>query len=265
MSRFAYDGVAEIVAHRGFSARAPENTLAALAAAMEAGADAVEFDLQITSDGEPVVFHDDKLDRTTNGRGPIRAHSLEALRPLDAGSWFGPDFAGEPVPPLGDALDLLTPWHGRIYLEMKGTGSAEEIDRVVDDVARRGLLERTVFIAMDWSVLDRVRVTAPEAGIGYIVRRAHQTEAAIVRAHGDPRALLDFERSIPLRDREAAARASSLGIPMAAWTVDDPLDASRLLAVDVPRITTNQVERLLRWKERLKEGMSSLPERDRGA
>lgn len=251
MSRFRHDGPAEIVAHRGFSARAPENTLAALSEAMEAGADAVEFDLQVTADGEPVLFHDDTLSRTSNGRGDIRSQTLASLRGLDAGAWFSPEHSGERVPPLGDALDLLTPWRGRIYAEMKGVGSPAEVDRIVHEVASRGLLDRTVFIAMDWSLLDQVRVTEPEAGIGYIVRKPRQTEAAILRAHGDPLALLDFERTIPVRDREAAARAAALGIEMAAWTVDDPVDAAALLSVGVSRITTNQVERLVAWKSAL--------------
>lgn len=257
MSRFHHDGPAEIVAHRGFSARAPENTLAALSAAMEAGADAVEFDLQVTVDGEPVLFHDDALNRTTTGKGPIRATSFADLRPLDAGSWFSAAYAGEPVPTLGDALDLLAAWRGRIYPELKGSGRPAEVDRIVDEVVRRGLLERTVFIAMDWSLLDRVRMGTPEAGIGYIVRKARQTEAAILRANGDPLALLDFERSIPVRDREAAARASALGIEMAAWTVDEPVDAAALLSVGVTRITTNQVERLVAWKAALEKSPAS--------
>ncbi|MEX2467980.1 MAG: glycerophosphodiester phosphodiesterase family protein [Gemmatimonadota bacterium] len=248
MNRFAHAGPAEVIAHRGFSAQAPENTLAALSAAITAKADAVEFDLQMTSEGVPLLFHDDTLERTTDGSGAVRAHTVEEIRALDAGSWFSEAFAGEPVPELGDALDLLLPWHGRIYPELKGVDSARDVDRIVDEVARRGLLERTVFIAMDWSLLDRVRVSAPRAGIGYIVRKARQTEDAIGRAQQDRWALLDFERSIPVRDRSAAARAAALRIPMAAWTVDDPADANRLLDVGVSRITTNQVARMVAWK-----------------
>lgn len=257
MSRFHHEGPAEIVAHRGFSARAPENTLAALSAAIEAGADAVEFDLRVTADGEPVLLHDDTLDRTTSGTGPIDATPLSGLRTVDAGSWFSAAHAGEPVPALGDALDLLAAWHGRLYPELKGVGKPRDVDRIVDEVVRRDLLERTVFIAMDWSLLDRVRVTAPEAGIGYIVRKARQTEAAILRAHGDPFALLDFERSIPVRDHEAAARAAALGIQMAAWTVDEPADAAALMSVGVTRITTNEVERLVAWRGALEESPAS--------
>jgi len=250
--RFSFEGPAEIIAHRGFSAAAPENTLAALAAALEAGADAVEFDLQIASDGVPVLFHDDTLDRTTSGRGPVSGRTAAELGTLDAGTWFGADFAGEPVPTLGEALDLLAPWGGRIYPELKGVRHPEEVDRIVDEVDARGLLARTVFIAMDWALLARARAHAPEAAVGYIVRRASQVEEALARAADDPLALLDFDKAVPLRDRDGTARARVLGIPMAAWTVDDPADATRLLQVGVPRITTNRVDALLAWKRSLR-------------
>jgi glycerophosphoryl diester phosphodiesterase len=80
----------EIIAHRGYSGRAPENTLAALEAAVAAGADAVEFDLHTAACGTPVLFHDGMLSRTTNGVGPVRRRTLEQLKTLDAGKWFAP-------------------------------------------------------------------------------------------------------------------------------------------------------------------------------
>lgn len=249
MGRFTLEGRAEVIAHRGFSAVAPENTLAALRAGIDVGADALEFDLQITGDGVPVLFHDDTLGRTTNGSGSIRSWSARELGELDAGSWFGADFRGEPVPTLSRALELLTDWHGHLYPELKGVSRPEEVDLVVDEVRTHGLLERTVFIAMEWALLDRVRAHEPAAAIGYIVKKAGQTEDAIGRAGGDPLALLDFERSIPVRDRAATARARALGIPMAAWTVDAPEDAQRLLDVGVRRITTNRVDRILAWRD----------------
>ncbi|MDZ7780188.1 MAG: glycerophosphodiester phosphodiesterase [Gemmatimonadota bacterium] len=248
MNRFGFAGRAEIIAHRGFSARAPENTLAALSAAIEAGADAVEFDLQVTRDGVPVLFHDDSLDRTTDGTGTLADRSMDELRTLDAGSWFDPSFAGEPVPALAEALALLEAWPGRIYPELKDPTPLEHVDRIVAEVVSQDLLERTVFITMDWSLLERVRERAPKAGIGYIVRRASQTEEALVRAAGDPLALLDFDKAVALRDRDATGRARALGIPMAAWTVDDPDDATRLVDAGVERITTNRVDRMVAWK-----------------
>lgn len=252
--RFAFEGPAEVIAHRGFSARAPENTLSALAAAMDAGADAVEFDLQVTADGVPVLFHDDTLGRTTDGKGRIQEWSIAELRTLDAGTWFDPAFAGEEILELERALDLLAPWSGRLYPELKEVRVLDDVDRIVDAVAAFDLLDRTVFISMDWALLERARQRHARAAIGYIVSKPGQTEEAILRADGDPLALIDFDKSIPLRDRDGTARARALGIPMAAWTVDDPDDATRLLEIGVVRITTNQVERMVAWKAGLRPG-----------
>ena len=81
---FAFDGSAEVIAHRGYSSRAPENTLAAIDLAIEAGADAIEFDVHTAGDGNPVLFHDPMLGRTTNGVGPVRRRTIEQLKNLDA-------------------------------------------------------------------------------------------------------------------------------------------------------------------------------------
>jgi glycerophosphoryl diester phosphodiesterase len=102
----AATGITLNVAHRGYSAAYPENTLVAVEAAFAAGADVVEIDLLKSSDGEVVIFHDDTLDRTTNGTGRVDAHTLAELETLDAGSWFAPEFAGEPIPTLVEALTL---------------------------------------------------------------------------------------------------------------------------------------------------------------
>jgi glycerophosphoryl diester phosphodiesterase len=92
------------VAHRGYSAAYPENTLVAIDAAFDAGAHAVEIDLQRSADGAVVIFHDDTLDRTTDGSGLVADHTLAELQALDAGSWLDPAFAGEPIPTLEQAL-----------------------------------------------------------------------------------------------------------------------------------------------------------------
>lgn len=96
-----------IIAHRGASATAPENTLAAFRAAAASGATWVEFDVSLTKDGRPVVFHDDLLDRTTDGTGLLAETPFELLTHLDAGSWFAPDFAGEMVPTLEEVIETL--------------------------------------------------------------------------------------------------------------------------------------------------------------
>lgn len=108
------------VGHRGYSAAFPENTLAALRGAFEAGADWVEIDLQKSQDGQVVIFHDDTLERTSDGSGLVGAHTLAELRQLDAGSWFGAGFADEPIPTLEEAL-LEARARGPLLLDQKSS------------------------------------------------------------------------------------------------------------------------------------------------
>jgi glycerophosphoryl diester phosphodiesterase len=248
---FAFTGPAEIVAHRGYSARAPENTLIALELALRAGADAVEFDLHAASDGTPVLFHDATLNRTTDGTGPVSGRHPEQLARLDAGSWFGPAFTGEPIPTLEATLRQIGDRVGRVYAEVKGYRSQDDLDRILEIVAAAGLADRTVFISMDWGALDRMRETEGAALIGYIVEEASRARDGIERARGDPRSLLDFDAAVLLDDPTLAERSHAADIPLATWTVDTAEQADALRALDVPRITTNEVEALREWKQRL--------------
>ena len=248
---FALDRQVEIIAHRGFSARAPENTLVALALGVSAGADAVEFDLHATRDGVPVLLHDDTLDRTTDHSGPVAELTRAELTGIDAGSWFSPEYAGEPVPSVQSAFDLLGPSGVRIYPEVKRTSRPEELHRVVEAAEAAGLLERTVFISMDWDALDTIRSVTPRALIGYIVERPTRAEEAIERATGDPEALVDFDARILLALPGYATRARERDVPLATWTVNSVAQAERILALGVPRITTNEVTDLVAWRDTL--------------
>ena len=89
-----------LIGHRGYPARYPENTLASFEGAMQAGCDMIELDVTLTKDRKVVVIHDDTLDRTTTGKGPVRGHALAEIKRLDAGSWFDARFAAERVPEL---------------------------------------------------------------------------------------------------------------------------------------------------------------------
>lgn len=109
---------ARLIAHRGASLVAPENTLAAFRAALHGGARAVELDVHPTRDGELVVMHDDRVDRTTDGSGALRDLTLAEVRGLDAGSWFSPAYRGEPVPTLAEVLEL-TRGRAETFIEVK--------------------------------------------------------------------------------------------------------------------------------------------------
>jgi len=249
--RFPFEGSAEIIAHRGYSARAPENTLVALGAAISAGADAVEFDLHVTSDGVAVLFHDDTLMRTTDGEGALRDRTLPELRRLDAGSWFGAEFVGEPVPTLAEALALVRGRVGRVYPEIKGYRARADLDGMADSVAGQALVEKAVFISMDWSALEHLRSTYEDVNVGYIVEKASRARDGIARAAGDTHALVDFDARLLLADPTLVDEAIRRDVELAVWTVDDPVVASRLHGLGARRITTNRVADLLAWKATL--------------
>ena len=124
----------EIIGHRGNSSAAPENTIASINSAFDVGADHVEVDIRLTSDGHAVLMHDSTINRTTDGNGAISGMTLADAQLLDAGSWFGPEFAGEPVPTLADALVAVN-HRGRILLDIKVSGMGASIQAALDEAS----------------------------------------------------------------------------------------------------------------------------------
>lgn len=126
-----------MIGHRGSPRTAPENTLASFRQAARDGAAWVEFDVSLTSDGRAVIFHDDDLDRTSDGTGPLAATPFDALRNLDAGGWFSPAFAGEPIPTLEEALELFRELGLSFNMEIKpDRGREVETAEVALTIAR---------------------------------------------------------------------------------------------------------------------------------
>lgn len=155
-----------VQAHRGFSENYPENTLIAFDKALEAGADLIEMDLAITADGHIIVIHDETLDRTTSGTGPVSICTLEQLKQLDAGSWKDPRFAGERVPTLEEALELAE-GRGDLNLEIKSTKrdwthTQIIIKETVRLIQQYGAHDRIVFTSFDIRALRKVRSVDPE-------------------------------------------------------------------------------------------------------
>lgn len=124
-----------IIGHRGAAGYAPENTLEGIHTAADMGVDWVELDVKLTKDGVPVIFHDDTLDRTTNGSGPVAMATYEDLLQLEAGSWFGDSFAGIKIPTLEEAVDVLLARGLGLNLEIKPCpGREKETAEVALDV-----------------------------------------------------------------------------------------------------------------------------------
>ncbi len=151
-----------VIGHRGASADAPENTMPSFERALALGADGIEFDVHLTSDGHAVVIHDALLDRTTDGTGPVHLHTLDQIRALDAGRWFGPEFAGVGVPLLSDVLELPA----RIFeLEIK-TWGRRVIDTVLVEVDVAGVMDRVKFTGWGQLGLADLKRRRPEATLG---------------------------------------------------------------------------------------------------
>lgn len=125
-----------VVAHRGASGTAPENTLPAIDRALKAGADLIEIDVQLTADGQVVLMHDETVDRTTNGKGRVEEMTAEDIKKLDAGSWFGAEFAGTGVPLLGEALAHIGGRTGLLIEIKKKKGFNEGIEEAVIRIIR---------------------------------------------------------------------------------------------------------------------------------
>ena len=240
-------GDIEIIGHRGYAAGAPENTLASIEAALAAGARAVEFDVRVASCGTPVVIHDDTLDRTTDGEGPVVRRTVEQLGTLDAGAWFNSRFAGERIPTLTEALDHVAGKAHHIYPEVKGIREPSDVDGMVHIVRDRAMSDRTTFISIDWSILERVRARDTAIRIGFIVETPDLFEEALSRAVADPAAILDLNHEIVLDDPSVVERAKDQGVDVVTWTVNEPDEATRLRQAGVTGFTTDHVDRLLAW------------------
>ncbi len=238
----------EIIAHRGFSARAPENTLSSMEAAIETGVESVEFDLRTAACGTPVLFHDPMLGRTTNGVGPLQRRPLAHLRALDAGSWFGPEFSGERVPTQEEALADVQGRVFRVYQDIKGYREMEDLDRMVTITLETEMAAATIFMSFDWVILNRLRRTAPEIQRAYMVEAVEDLPEALDRAVVDEGSLLNLEIGMALANPEVVQEALGEGVEVMAWTVDDVAEASAALEMGITRLTTKEVERLLTWR-----------------
>ncbi|MDE6202594.1 MAG: phosphatase PAP2 family protein, partial [Lachnospiraceae bacterium] len=142
-----------IIAHRGYSSEFPENTLAAFEGALDIGVDYIELDVQLTKDGQAVIFHDDDLKRITGVEGRVSEYTYDELRGLDAGSWFSSSFAGERIPSLREALELISSSECSVYLELKdiGEGDGGFEETVLDMVKECCMLDKCVVAYLNYA------------------------------------------------------------------------------------------------------------------
>lgn len=226
------------IAHRGASGNHPENTLCAFNAAVEAGADACEFDVRTTRDGEVVVIHDATVSRTTGGRGMVAAMDLAALKRLDAGAQFGSSFRGERIPTLDEVAVALSGRCG-MDVELKAGG----LERAVCEILRRrGAIESTVVSSFDWDQLKIIAELEPGIRIALLGDREPNVMLEAACATGAHAIAPRFN----LVNRELCAEAHRRGLELLTWTVNRRGPMRRFIADGVDGIMTNYPERLRR-------------------
>jgi glycerophosphoryl diester phosphodiesterase len=255
-----------IIAHRGASAYAPENTLAAFRRAAHDGAEGVEFDVRLTRDGETVVFHDATLRRTAGRDGAISELTLAELRTVDAGSWFNrrrpsranPDFANETISSLAETLDLLKDFPGLIYVELKcGPGGVEELcEAACALIARSPLLPRIIVKSFELGAIPLVRRLCPNvqtaALFGAKLMNAMRKETRIIQAAKRVEAH-QVSVHYSLATRGLMKKAAREELPVTIWTADNPRWVRRGAELGLKAIITNDPARMLQEKREIEK------------
>lgn len=249
--------MAVIVAHRGASRRAPENTMEAFRLAVEAGADAIELDVHLTADGQLAVIHDETLDRTTDRTGPVASQTMDEIREADAGATFARDddsgfpFAGQglAVPTLPEVLEWLPQSIG-LVIEIKARAAA---DAVVEAVAGHHVLSsgRLAVISFDEASIERIRELNRDIKTGYLLVPTQPIEPALVWAteHGHV-GVFPWEGDLGIDPLPLIAEASAFGREIGCYVVNDPEQMRHLAAcglwgfvTDVPDVARDALGR----------------------
>jgi glycerophosphoryl diester phosphodiesterase len=226
-----------ITAHRGASGMAPENTLAAIKKAMELGADWSEVDVHLSKDGEVILLHDESMSRTANRKGKVWEFTLEELKKLDAGSWYSPLYAGEPLPTLREVIRLVK---GRMKLniEIKISGSeADIVEKVLDIIQQEGFSRDCLITSFDRETVESVLKIAPQLKTGLILAMRNSDNIL----DGAWKVLSCHHAVI---DKDFIDKAHKAGREIHAWTVNSKEMMRQLIEIGVDGIITNYPDRL---------------------
>lgn len=232
----------QVCAHRGFSAIAPENTLAAFEWAIRAEADGIELDVHMTRDGQLVVLHDETVDRTTNGTGWVKDLTLLEMKQLDSGYWFDEAYMGQTIPTLAEVMELLCETNIWVNIELKNNivlyAGMEE--KVVQEIDRFQMAERVILSSFNHYSLRHLHRFRPHLQLGALYDTG-LFEPWVYAKHLGVTAIHPHYLAAP---DEVIVGCHAHGIQVRPYTVDDPEQMKRLLAANVDSIITNLPDRL---------------------
>jgi len=231
------------LAHRGANTDAPENTMAAFRRAVEVGASGLEFDVQLSKDGSVVVIHDEKLERTTSGSGLVKDYTLQELQHLDAGSWFGEEFAGEKIPTLDQVLDQFSSTNLVYNIELKSGivlyPGLEE--KVIEAVTTRKLEDQVVVSSFNHYSLVTCRELNKEirTGMLYVAGLFEPWGYALKLGCYSVHPLFYH-----LQHPELVSGFREHNLAIYAWTVNEPLYMELMVAGGIDAIITDRPQDL---------------------
>ena len=244
-------------AHRGGSALWPENTLLAFQQGLSAGCDVIETDLRLTRDGELVLFHDERLERTTNGHGRVHEHSLAELKRLDAGFHFSPDGLRHPcrgrglaIPTFQEVVDLAPDLRLNVELKRRQPGIVEALWRSIEHY---GMHHRVLVAASDDALVQRFRQVsrgqvATSAGFREVTWFWLAARLRFSRLLSPPFDALQVPQRhgrLTVVDRHFVQAAHACGVVVHVWTVDQPEQMRRLLTLGVDGLMSDRPDRLV--------------------
>ncbi len=235
-----------IIGHRGFPEIAPENTLSSFIAAIEAGVDMLEFDVTLTKDGVPVVFHDRFLHRTTNGKGKVKSKTCEELKKLDAGTWFSSKFKGEQIPTLDEVLDLAA-CKVAVNIEIKMEAVSKNIskgieEKILESVANRSMGKNSVISSFLPLAVQRIKKLNPHQSTALLLARPFRGNPLKVVERVGADAL---HLPLKLLKKEKIDLARMSYIPIRVYTVNKPTDMRKLIEWGVGGFFTDRVSTAL--------------------
>jgi len=230
-----------VIAHRGASGHAPENTLAAFRRAVALGASFIETDLHLSRDAHFVAIHDDTVNRTTNGQGKVHDLTLVDLRRLDAGSWFGSEFSGERIPTLEEILEFSKKNDVVFYLELKPAGAWGGEHALVGALRESGEIARTIVISFDAGIIAALRKIEPTLMTGLLFDG--QTDQPLERAVEVGARQLAVRGDLVTPALIAAAHKRDLQI--VCWTVNQPAHMRMLIEAGADGIMSDYPDRLV--------------------
>jgi glycerophosphoryl diester phosphodiesterase len=229
-----------VIAHRGASVEAPENTIAAFELAITQGADAIELDVQLSRDDQPVVIHDPALERTTSGTGRVRDLTVRELKRLDAGGWRGGRFQGQRIQTLQEVFERFRD-RVRFWIELKGGSDLYPgiEDKVVSMIEVYDVLEQALVQSFDGAALQRISALNPEIRLGILA-----ATPPINPLIGSASACRAICPDAHLVSEAEIALIRHAGLECYVWTVNEPAQMDRLVELGVSGIITDRPDLL---------------------